>query len=418
MMRVLSVFLISVSLFISSIMSGQTLFNLDNKVADCETAIDISGLDSIRATAPIGAGNWNEIQSEKKSLYSFQKEHHTVWYKFTIAQSCQLMFTITPDNPKDDYDFILYKAHGEKTCRSIRKGELKPSRTNISRPSELNQGKTGLDENGENAYVHEGKGNNWSLPLNVKAGEIYYLVLDNVYDDGQGHKIEFFYNNCKDHKINILKPLTVNINVKDAKSKRLIRGYIILIDESKGYLNFDTVYNKQASSIFFSIEPNRFYTYEVWADNYLREKGFFKIDSNSRTRTEKIDVELLSVKVGESFELKDLFFVGGKATIVRKSYPTLRKLLAIMKDNPNLEIEIFGHVNLPQNNRNRHTEEYYNQLSVARAKTVYDYLDQRGIDTNRMSYKGFGYRKMIYPRATTPEQMQRNRRVVVKVARI
>jgi len=417
-MKIGSFFSILFLLLSLTSLKAQTIFHLTNKDADCANAIDISGLKTIEATAPVGHGSWNEIQSPKKSLYAFQKEHHTVWYKFTVAQSCRLTFSIIPNNPKDDYDFILYKAVGEKTCRSIRKGELKPLRTNISRPSSTNGGRTGLNEKGKSPYIHEGKGNNWSLPLDVKAGEVYYLVLDNVYEGGSGHRIEFSYTNCTDEKINILKPLSVNINVKDSKTKGLIKAEIMIIDEAKGYPNYDTIFRKKSSSVFLAIKPDRYYSYEVWKENYLREKGFFKIDSNPRVRTKQIDIDLIKVNIGQSFELQDLYFVGGKATIVRKSYPTLRKLLAIMKDNPNLEIEIMGHVNLPVKSKVKHSEEYYNQLSVARAKTVYDYLNKRGIDGSRMTYKGFGYSKMIFPKAETPQQMQRNRRVVVKVVKI
>lgn len=414
-MRILRVFIIVTFILASKTLSAQELLQLDNNVADCATAIDITGLNTILASAPIGVGNWNEIQSPKKSLYAFKKEHHTVWYKFKVQQSCQLLFRITPDNPKNDYDFILYKADGEKTCRSIRKGELKPVRTNISRPTEINKGITGLSSNGKSAYVHEGKGNNWSLPLDVLAGEVYYLVLDNVYENGQGHRIDFLYKNCHGIRKDGVKPLSVNINVKDAKTKRLIKGQIIIVDESQGYPNYDTVYNKRGSSLFYAIKPNIYYSYEVRSEEYLYQKGIFRMDSNSRERTRKIDVELIQVKVGESFELQDLYFAGGKATVVRKSYPTLRKLLAIMKDNPGLRIEVQGHVNLPASNKKHYSEEHYNQLSVARAQTVKQYLDQRGIESSRMSVSGFGYSKMIYPKATTPEQMQRNRRVVIKI---
>ena len=89
-----------------------------------------------------------------------------------------------------------------------------------------------------------------------------------------------------------------------------------------------------------------------------------------------------------------------------------------MKDNPSLEIEIQGHVNLSPNSKEKKTEEYYNQLSISRAQTVYDYLAKRGVSKNRMSYLGFGYSKMIYNNPKTAEQMQRNRRVVVKVIKI
>lgn len=408
-------FLILLLLFLSWSynLDAQKTIQVLSKNGDCSAAIDITGLTEIHATAPVGAGVWQEFQAEKTSLYSFNSEHHTVWYKFVIQQSCVMNMVITPDNPSNDYDFILFRANGEKTCQFIRKGELKPVRTNISRPNAT--GQTGLGSKGTHYYVHSGKGNSWSKPLTVKRGEVYYLVLDNVYDGGEGHRIVFSYANCKEEAIE-LNQLSVNINVKDKESKRLIRANVMLIDESKGYKNYDTIYDKVATSVFIPVEPGRYYECQVTTDGYLMAKEIFKLDSNTQTHT--LNMELQAVSEGKVFELADLYFVGGSAQVVRKSYPALRKLLAIMKDNPNLDIEIQGHVNFDKNAKEKKSEEYYQQLSVSRAKTVYQYLSKRGISESRMSFVGFGYSQMIFKNPKTPQQMQRNRRVVVKITKI
>ncbi len=407
-------FLSSVLLLLSINIWAQTEFRLTSQHADCDQAIDITGLDDIHATAPIGSGRWVEVHSSKVSLYAFSTEHNTVWYRFEVQKSCEMSFTITPDNPKDDYDFLLYKSKGKQTCQYIRKGELQPVRSNISRPSAT--GETGISSKGTSYYVHEGKGNNWSKTLVVKRGEVYFLVLDNVYKNGQGHRIQFFYSNCKQEPALIPQQQSVNINVKDRESKRLIRGRIILIDESKGYKEYDTIYNKVSSSVFIPVEADRYYECIVSVDGYLKTRQIFKLDSNDKSI--RLDMEMQAVSVGKTFELGNLYFVGGTAQVVRKSYPVLRKLLATMKDNPSLKIEIQGHVNLGADTKKKKSEAYYQELSVARARAVYDYLAKRGVSESRMTYIGFGYSKMIYQNAKTPEQMQRNRRVVVKVKEI
>jgi outer membrane protein OmpA-like peptidoglycan-associated protein len=411
-------FAILIFLSVANILEAQQRIVLDSAMSDCYNALDISGKTEITATAPVWAGKYNEIQSSGKSLYSFKKEHHTVWYRFRVERNCVLSFSIIPDNPKDDYDFILFKGIGAITCRSIHKGELKPIRTNISRPEPASKGVTGLGSKGTTQFVHEGRGNNWSTPVAVQAGEVYYLVLDNVYPKGNGHTIRFDYHDCHGDKFNLQEKLAVNFIVMEEGSDRLIPAYLKLIDYSKGYPNYDTVYNKRISSTVIPVEPGRFYNYEVWAKGYLSKSGYFKLDSFPKEPVKTIELRLKSVKLGGSFELKNVYFEGGKATVIRKSYPALRELLALMKDNPNLEIEIQGHVNRPVKGGNKHTEEYYNQLSIDRAKTVYDYLRKRGIDESRMRYKGFGYSQMVYPQAVTAEQMQKNRRVVIKVVKL
>jgi flagellar motor protein MotB len=54
-------------------------------------------------------------------------------------------------------------------------------------------------------------------------------------------------------------------------------------------------------------------------------------------------------------------------------------------------------------------------LWVQRAKYVYDFLARCGIDTTRMSYRGFGAHGKIFPHEENSELMMRNRRVEIKI---
>ena len=55
-----------------------------------------------------------------------------------------------------------------------------------------------------------------------------------------------------------------------------------------------------------------------------------------------------------------------------------------MRNNAMLKVEIEGHTD------NVGTETHNTMLSTNRAKAVYDFLVDNGIDANRMTYKGFG----------------------------
>ena len=48
-------------------------------------------------------------------------------------------------------------------------------------------------------------------------------------------------------------------------------------------------------------------------------------------------------------------------------------------------------------------------LSINRAKAVFDYLMEEGVDPSRMTYKGFGATRMIYPDARSEMKMEKNR---------
>lgn len=86
----------------------------------------------------------------------------------------------------------------------------------------------------------------------------------------------------------------------------------------------------------------------------------------------------------------------------------LNKVLAFLQKNPSLKIEISGHTD------NIGTAQYNLQLSENRAKSVYDYLVQHGIEAKRLSYKGFGYQKPLDSNDTEKGRAN-NRRTEMKV---
>ena len=121
-----------------------------------------------------------------------------------------------------------------------------------------------------------------------------------------------------------------------------------------------------------------------------------------------LDVATFSkeIEVGKTFLLKNLNFIGNRAVLVPESVPMMAVLLEIMQKNPTLQIEIGGHVSC------------YNDttLSKARAKFVYKYLVNKGIDSTRMTWKGYGHTKpLILDDCHSEEAGKQNRRVEIKV---
>ncbi len=122
-----------------------------------------------------------------------------------------------------------------------------------------------------------------------------------------------------------------------------------------------------------------------------------------------------TLKVGDKIELPYILFIGGLHEFLNISYPYLDELFYVMRDNPNLEIEIQGHICCQQgigDAIDNGTGKI--NLSVARASAVYDFLRKSGIAASRMSYKGFGHQFPI-TLERTEEQKTRNRRVEIKI---
>ncbi|WP_291119838.1 OmpA family protein [Flavobacterium sp. UBA6135] len=115
------------------------------------------------------------------------------------------------------------------------------------------------------------------------------------------------------------------------------------------------------------------------------------------------------VKKGDRIRLEGINFHFNTFRVVKESEPSLDELVEVLNDNPNLKIEIQGHMCCNEN-----TKEL--QLSIQRSRFIYRYLNLKGIDKKRISYKGFGTSKPIF---TIPEKNEeeraKNRRVEIEI---
>ncbi len=137
---------------------------------------------------------------------------------------------------------------------------------------------------------------------------------------------------------------------------------------------------------------------------------------SKRSITDQMN-DTANFKAGSKIVLKDLMFIGGRHYLVPGSLPILQELLDIMNKNPTLVISIEGHVCcVPGNIDGIDLDLNTPNLSEMRAKMVYDYLIDNGINSDRLSYKGFGHRFPIrpYPERTVEDQ-EINRRVEIKI---
>lgn len=113
-------------------------------------------------------------------------------------------------------------------------------------------------------------------------------------------------------------------------------------------------------------------------------------------------------KAGEKLTIENLNFHINTFAIVPASRGKLYELLIVMQDNPNLKIDIQGHLCCMPNDRL--------DLSTQRAKAVYNFLVSNKISKSRLSYQGFGSSKPIYPiPEKTEAERAANRRVEVMI---
>ncbi|HIB48811.1 MAG TPA: OmpA family protein [Flavobacteriaceae bacterium] len=132
----------------------------------------------------------------------------------------------------------------------------------------------------------------------------------------------------------------------------------------------------------------------IWA--VYREKMKLISQSENPTKAPEQINDFANFTIGEKFELKGIHFYPGRDDIRNDSKEALQQLLVFLKENETVTFRLLGHVccgkkyDPGRDGYNNRTGK--NNLSEARAKRIYQYLLENGIDKNRMSARGYAYR--------------------------
>lgn len=226
-------------------------------------------------------------------------------------------------------------------------------------------------------YTDQIGSNSYNITLsNKRAKEVAYFLITNGVDsnvikvtEGKG-------------ETNLV---TNNINEEERKLNRRVIIYLI--------------HNKPKPPVIVVKKP----------DEEKKEKP----KNIEPTLTEKI--KDTSVKTGDKLILRNINFYGGRHIFLSESFGALKDLVHAMKNIPTLHIQIEGHICCQMNNEDGlDLDTRTKDLSVRRAKAVYDFLIRNGIEPERMMYKGFARQFPITAETDEYEKMI-NRRVEIKI---
>ena len=115
--------------------------------------------------------------------------------------------------------------------------------------------------------------------------------------------------------------------------------------------------------------------------------------------------------------LKNVNFVKGRHILLANSSHALNNVLAVMKKNESLMVEIQGHICCLDSTEvdALDLDTFERSLSTNRAKAVYDYLVANGIKASRMTFKGYGSKKKLVFPELSEEDAEKNRRVELPI---
>jgi len=155
---------------------------------------------------------------------------------------------------------------------------------------------------------------------------------------------------------------------------------------------------------------------------YCTKFGCFSKTDNISTKGLKYsedfyaDFEVEEIVIDKPIVLENIYYDFDKWDIRTDAAVELDKLVRVLMDNPKLEIEMGSHTDC------RGSDQYNLVLSDKRARAAVLYLISRGIDSTRLTWKGYGetvhVNKCEDGVQCTEEEHQDNRRTEFKVKKI
>jgi outer membrane protein OmpA-like peptidoglycan-associated protein len=265
------------------------------------------------------------------------------------------------------------------------------------------------------------KDGNWSeptnlgYPINTYADEINILIsasgttayFSSDIDGGYGG-LDLYYFTLDER----LRPTPVTYlkgTVKDAASKQPLEAHIEMIDLETNQVITATQSDPKTGEFLACILTGTNVMlnvshpyYPFYSENFQLKKDYTELKPYLK------DIELHKPDVGNTFILRNIFFDFDKSELKPESFVELNSLVFYLKENNLLKIEIGGHTD------NQGSAEYNQNLSLARARSVYSYLISKGIESSRLSYAGYGMSVPITDN-NSEEGRASNRRTEFKV---
>mgnify|MGYP004453589559 FL=1 len=139
---------------------------------------------------------------------------------------------------------------------------------------------------------------------------------------------------------------------------------------------------KSDGSFTLPIHPEVDYLVMASCKGFLNHKEELRIDSAKESKEYVLQFPLASISAPVLID--NIFYDFDKATLTPASTQALDKLVALLKENSHVTIELSAHCDYKGNS------EYNKRLSQRRAQSVVDYLIAHGIEKDRLTPVGYG----------------------------
>lgn len=130
------------------------------------------------------------------------------------------------------------------------------------------------------------------------------------------------------------------------------------------------------------VTPGVSYIFLATCQGYLNHREELEVGETKESVEHTLQFPLVNISVPTL--IHNIFYDFDKATLKPESAAALDSLATMLKENPNITIELSAHCDY------RGSETYNKNLSQRRAESVCDYLTQHGVEKERLTPVGYG----------------------------
>ena len=128
----------------------------------------------------------------------------------------------------------------------------------------------------------------------------------------------------------------------------------------------------------------------------------------------RVKIPLTKAEIGQAYILRSIDFEVNSTNLnIKKGKDSIDKLIKFLDNNDDIMLEIGAHTD------SRGNDEYNLELSKKRARSVRDYIISKGIEKHRITYRGYGEKKLLNECVNrtlcSTEKHLKNRRIEFKV---
>lgn len=206
--------------------------------------------------------------------------------------------------------------------------------------------------------------------------------------------------------------LVLTGNVFDSSTRQPISGALVTLLSDAGEKLMATTDDK--SGFRFVLPRDKDYQITAAKIDYMKAVDNFST-KNSSLEIKKDMYLTRASELDKSIKIENIYYNFDKSDIRATETSRLDKVVKIMKDNPNLYIELGSHTD------SRGRDLYNMSLSQQRANSAVQYLINRGVERTRIVPKGYGETKLVNRCGNgaicSEEEHQANRRTEFRVFR-